>query len=97
MIFELFMAGCIAGTGFAFGYIIGREEKQAAERRGSSILEALSNGYNTTACRRIGEALEITTEGGEDVGEYVEWACRHAWVEEQKADLAAQMKRLEEA
>lgn len=82
-------------VGWCLGYMSGHDQKKHAEARGWSVLETLSNGHNRPACRIIGAALEIEAEGGEDVGQYVEWACREAWIEEKKADLAFQMRKLD--
>lgn len=81
--------------GYILGHMGGRESRKEAQARGFTVLETLSNGHNRQACRYIGAAMEIRMEG-EDVGEYVEWACREAYKAEKKADLEWRIKALDE-
>jgi hypothetical protein len=69
------------------GYSMAAETKKEKQARGWTVLETLSNGHNRTACRLLGEALEIRNDG-DDVGEFVEWAVNEAYVAEKKLDLA---------
>lgn len=80
--------------GYILGHMGGRETRKEAQKRGWTVLETLANGHNRQACRMIGAALEIESDG-EDVGEYVEWACREAYIANEKASLECQIAYLD--
>ena len=88
--FVLMAGAWIFFVGAIVGHNHGRQKKKDKEAFAWEILETLSKGSNKESCRLIGMALEIDIDPGEDLGEYVQFACREAWVERQRQELRYQ-------